>query len=81
MEQRIAVVTGGSSGIGLEAAKALAAAGCRVFEISRRDFARAGVTHLSADVTDEPAVQDAMDQVLAETGRVDVLVNCAGFGI
>ncbi|MBQ9647687.1 MAG: SDR family oxidoreductase [Oscillospiraceae bacterium] len=81
MEPKIAVVTGGSSGIGLETARALAAAGCRVYELSRRDFNCAGVTHLSADVTDEAAVQDAIDQILAETGRVDILVNCAGFGI
>lgn len=81
MEQKIAVVTGGSSGIGLATAKALAAKGLRVYEISRRDFSREGLTHLCADVTDEQAVQDAIDQVLAETGRVDILVNCAGFGI
>jgi len=81
MEQTIAVVTGGSSGIGLCTAKALSAAGCRVYEISRRDFSCEGMTHLSADVTDEDAVQDAVDQVLAEAGRVDILVNCAGFGI
>ena len=81
MEQKIAVVTGGSSGIGLCTAKALSAAGCRVYEISRRDFSCEGMTHLSADVTDEDAVQDAVDQVLAEAGRVDILVNCAGFGI
>ena len=81
MSEKIAVVTGGSSGIGLATAKALAAQGLRVYELSRRDFACEGMTHLSVDVTDESAVQDAIDQVLAEAGRIDVLVNCAGFGI
>ena len=81
MVEKIAVVTGGSSGIGRETAKALAARGLRVYELSRRDFACAGITHLSADVTDETAVQDAIDQVLCAEGRVDILVNCAGFGV
>lgn len=81
MEQKIAIVTGGSSGIGLETARALAAAGCRVFELSRRDFACEGVTHLSADVTDEATVRSVVEEVVMETGRVDILVNCAGFGI
>ena len=81
MEQKIAIVTGGSSGIGLETARALAAAGCRVFELSRRDFACEGVTHLSADVTDEATVRSVVEEVVMEAGRVDILVNCAGFGI
>ena len=81
MERKIALVTGGSSGIGLCAAKALSAAGCRVYIISRRDFACEGLTHISADVTDEQAVHDAVEEILMESGRIDILVNCAGFGI
>ena len=37
--------------------------------------------HICADVTDEAEVQAAVAQVLEETGRIDILVNCAGFGI
>ena len=48
---KTALVTGGSSGIGRACASALAAAGCRVYEISRRDKPLDGVTHITADVT------------------------------
>ena len=81
MEKKVAVVTGGSSGIGLETAKALAAAGCRVYALSRHSFSCEGLHHISADVTDEAAVENALERVLMETGRIDILVNCAGFGI
>lgn len=81
MEAKTAIVTGGSSGIGLETAKALAAAGCRVYVVSRRAFSREGLAHLGADVTDEAAVRAAVEAVVNEAGSVDILVNCAGFGI
>lgn len=77
----MAVVTGGSSGIGLCTAKALSAAGYRVYDFSRRDGGTAGILHIRTDVTDEPAVQQAVAQVLKQEGRIDILVNCAGFGI
>ena len=77
--RKIALVTGGSSGIGREVVRALEAAGCRVFSLSRRPQERAG--HICADVTDEAAVQKAVQQVLDEASRIDILVNCAGFGI
>ena len=81
MGEKVAIVTGGSSGIGLETAKALAASGCRVYVLCRRAFAHDGLTALRADVTDEAAVRRAVDAVAAECGTVDILVNCAGFGI
>lgn len=81
MKGKVAVVTGGSSGIGRCAAAALAQAGCRVYELSRRDIPQEGVTHLFADVTGEESVLAAMKQIVRESGSIDILVNCAGFGI
>lgn len=81
MKHNVAVVTGGSSGIGLCAAEALRAAGCTVYELSRRACAHPGITHISADVTDENAVQCAIAEIIAQEERIDILVNCAGFGI
>lgn len=40
-----------------------------------------GVTHLAADVTDEAAVKRAVQTVLEREGHIDIVVNCAGFGI
>ena len=78
---RTAIVTGGSGGIGRCTAAALAAAGCRVYELSRHERPQPGVTHLAADVTDFAQVRAAVDEVLAREGRVDILVCNAGFGI
>jgi NAD(P)-dependent dehydrogenase (short-subunit alcohol dehydrogenase family) len=78
---KVAVVTGGSSGIGLETAKCLARRGCRVYELSRRDSDVPGIVHISADVSDETSVNAAVNEILRREGRIDILINNAGFGI
>ena len=80
-ETKIAIVTGGSSGIGKAAAHALKAAGCRVYEFSRRETLDPDLVHISCDVGDDSSVKAAVDRVYDAEGRVDILVNCAGFGI
>lgn len=77
----IAVVTGGTSGIGRETALYLAENGCTVYELSRREEGVPGLRHIRADVTDEASVQSAVAQILEEAGHIDILVNNAGFGI
>ena len=77
----VAIVTGGSSGIGRATAGCLATGGLTVYEFSRREITQEGVIHKSVDVTDEAAVQAAVDEVLEEAGHINILVNCAGFGI
>lgn len=81
MSSKVAVVTGGSSGIGRCTAAALRDAGCMVYEFSRREIPLDGVTHLAVDVTDEAAVQAAVQTVMEREKRIDIAVNCAGFGI
>ena len=81
MNCKVAIVTGGSSGIGLATAEALAASGCKVYDLSRRAFFHPEISHLSVDVTDEAAVKAAMAEIADKEGRIDILVNCAGFGI
>ena len=81
-EARVAVITGGSSGIGLNAARALRDRGLKVYELSRRaENAEPGVTHLQADVTDEAQVDAAVAEILRREGHIDILINNAGFGI
>lgn len=78
---KTALVTGGSSGIGRCTAGKLAEAGYLVYEISRRNIPQPGVHHIFADVTKEDTLEAAVKQILRDAGRIDLLVNCAGFGI
>ena len=79
--EKIVIITGGSSGIGLETAKRLAAAGCQVYELSRREAEFNFMSHIRVDIADSEAVRAAVDGVVAREGRVDVLINNAGMGI
>ncbi len=81
MEQKICVITGGSSGIGLCTALEMKAKGYEVFDISRRREGTAGINHISADVTDEKRINEAVSYIIDKAGRIDVLINNAGFGI
>lgn len=80
-DKKVALVTGGSSGIGLGAVRALRDAGCAVYVFSRRPFEEAGTVHIPCDVSDEEAVTRAVAEIKEQAGRVDILINCAGFGI
>jgi NAD(P)-dependent dehydrogenase (short-subunit alcohol dehydrogenase family) len=80
-----ALVTGASSGIGEETAKSLLAAGYNVYAGARRvdamsSLKAAGARVLSLDMTDDASMTAAVDTILRETGRIDVLVNNAGYG-
>jgi len=78
---KIVIITGGTSGIGLETAKFLMNAGCKVYEFSRRAGDYPFMHHMQVDISDEAQVYAAVEQVAAWEGRIDVLVNNAGFGI
>jgi short-subunit dehydrogenase len=87
--QKVALVTGGSRGLGLAIARAAVAAGCRVI-ITARDQEQLAAAAAAISTSDQkcgwlPAditQQDQVDALVAETlrlhGRIDVLVNCAG---
>ena len=77
----VAVITGGSSGIGKSTALSLLNKGCTVYELSRRESEIPGINHISADITDENAVNDAINTVISREGKIDILINNAGFGI
>ena len=81
MHNPVVIVTGGSSGIGLETARALRDKGFTVYILSRHPFTEKGLHHVCCDVADERQCAEAVETVLRKSGDVDILVNCAGFGI
>src|SRR5262252_1479696 len=85
MTDRVALVTGGSSGIGEQTALGLHRAGFTTYAVARRvermqALADAGVTTFAMDVTDDPSMTAGDERILSEHGRIDVLVNNAGYG-
>jgi NAD(P)-dependent dehydrogenase (short-subunit alcohol dehydrogenase family) len=79
----VAIVTGASGGIGEATARALHAAGYRVFGTYRRppSTRSPGIEYLACDVTSDESVKAAVSQVLEKAGRIDLLVNNAGVGL
>jgi 2-keto-3-deoxy-L-fuconate dehydrogenase len=77
----VAAVTGGASGIGAAVAAELAAQGARVavLDLQPADGSQHALA-LRADVTDDASVRAGVEQIIAELGRLDVLVNNAGIG-
>ena len=81
----IILVTGASSGIGYESAILLAKKGHKVYGAARRvermePLKEYGITPMSLDVTSEESMQKCVADILAAEGRIDVLVNNAGYG-
>ncbi|MFD1296934.1 oxidoreductase [Lysobacter gummosus] len=83
LSRSIALVTGASSGIGKATAERLATAGYTVYGTSRRGAqdGQLPFTMLSLDVTDDESVDAAVGRVIELEGRIDLLVNNAGFGV
>ena len=83
MENRIALVIGASSGIGEATAQRLTSAGYKVYGTSRRrvPVGRGSIEMLPLDVTSGESVQAVVSEVIRREGRIDLLVNNAGFGV
>lgn len=79
--KQVVLLTGGSSGIGNSVARILAVEGCRVYEMSRGEGEPSGWVHIRGDVASEQDAKRAAEYVLSREGRIDVLINNAGFGI
>ena len=77
-QERVALVTGGSSGIGRATVQLLAKDGFRVASLDLSPGSDEAEVALEMDVADAPAVEQAVAEVLRRFGRIDVLVNNAG---
>lgn len=81
----VVLITGASSGIGLAAAELFAKKGWTVFGAARRiermqPLESVGVKILHLDVTDNQSMQDCVQSVIQQAGRIDCLINNAGYG-
>lgn len=84
-EKKTILITGASSGIGYDAARMLAEQGHRVYAAARRvelmePLKTLGVHVIKMDVTDEASMQQGVEEVIRAEGRIDVLINNAGYG-
>ena len=85
MTERVALITGASSGIGAATARRLRGLGYTVYAGARRvermgDVAELGIHAVALDVSDDASMVGLVDRIIGETGRIDVLVNNAGYG-
>lgn len=90
--QKVAVITGSSSGIGLETSLTLARNGFLTYATARSqkrsqnntlatDIEKLPIKVVQLDVTDNQSINNAIQTIVSETGRIDVLVNNAGYGL
>ncbi len=86
-QKKVVLITGASSGMGKSAAELFAADGHTVYAGARRidrmvdELKPKGINPIELDVTDPDANQRAIDQIIGAEGRIDVLINNAGFGL
>lgn len=92
MNRKVAIVTGSSSGIGLDASVTLAQNGFLTYATMRNldkssivkaaaDKEQLPIKVVQLDVTDDHSVKDAIRAIVSEAKRIDILVNNAGFGV
>ena len=81
MKQQTIIVTGASSGFGKATAALLAGQGHTVYGLCRRTMEDNRIRYRQCDVRDRESIRAVVEQIVAEQGRVDVLVNNAGMGI
>ena len=84
-DSKIILITGASSGIGLNASQTLAQQGHKVYAVARRvelmePLKALGVQVLKMDVTDEASMIQGVEAVIQAEGHIDVLINNAGYG-
>lgn len=82
---KVALITGASSGMGKSTANILHRQGYKVYGAARRtekmsDLEEKGMGVLSMDITDDSSVESAINEIINKEGRIDILINNAGYG-
>ena len=85
MEKKVILITGGSTGIGLAAGKLLARQGHKVYGTSRDSsrfdkMEKEGINAIKLDVTSEESCKKCIKTIIEKEGKIDVLINNAGYG-
>ena len=80
-ENKVVLITGASAGIGKASAELFLSRGYTVYNLSRSASPVSGIENIAADVSDREAVKAAVSGIIKSRGRIDILINCAGFGI
>jgi NAD(P)-dependent dehydrogenase (short-subunit alcohol dehydrogenase family) len=81
LEDKTAIVTGASRGIGAAIAGGLQASGAKVFGLSRSGTAPSHVTAMKCDLADDAAIQSVFENLTKAGERLDILVNAAGISL
>lgn len=84
-KEEVVLITGASSGIGYQTAEMLLEQGYRVYGAARRvermDYLKKkGLIPLKLDITQEASIVNLVDKVIDDAGRIDILINNAGYG-
>ena len=80
-EKKVVIITGASSGIGLETANYLSSFGYTVYGISNKEFSSDKFEHLLCDVCNQDEMKKVFEYVYQKEKQIDVLINNAGIGI
>lgn len=85
MDKKIVFITGGSSGMGKITAKKLNKSGYKVYTGARRienmiDLNEEGISTFKLDLTEDESIKKAVDCIIKEEGKIDILINNAGYG-